>query len=449
MKLSKKALDQIKDKIQKLVSKGESEERALALICDKNNLPVDEVKDQIDIKHLFIDKSYKDIKCGEGSYVNLKKNMGKPYEVININNKDAIILRDLDDNSEIEVSDTEIMPIVTETKMSTNLNEAQYTVSIDNLETTDAETLSQMLSLAGQAESGAEAGLPVEEPVAEPIPGADLPPMEEPVDTFEPTIPATMDGPGFEAAEVDNFETPMSDEEVVSTEEELPSEENISIDSEAIEEPEMDECGIVTDAPLGEGCCGKKEDEEVEPDTEDKEILKEEDPEPVEESEELFTESEEELTEADMEKEIAETLRLAGVQLNEVSDEDAEKGKEDLPTVAVGPNADPTDKEQNGFEPGENQRPDWHEHDIEDITGAEGSQQGRTDERPAPGSIYVGEMVSKDRINAICETAARMYAKKDKSEWLALDRRYVEKLLKEGVGYVNASKMLLKAKTAK
>ena len=58
-------------------------------------------------------------------------------------------------------------------------------------------------------------------------------------------------------------------------------------------------------------------------------------------------------------------------------------------------------------------------------------------------------MVSKDRINAICETAARMYAKKDKSEWLALDRRYVEKLIKEGVGYSNASKMILKAKAGK
>lgn len=455
MILSKNVLKQIKEKIEKLVKKGESEERALALICDKNNLPVDEVKDQLDITHLYIDKSYKDIKYSEGSYVTLKKNTEKPYEVININNKDTIILRDLDDNSEIKVSEDEIIPMVTETKMSTNLNEAQYTVSIDNLETTDAETLSQMLSLAGQADSGMTTDLPVEEPVAEPIPGTDLPPMEEPVDAFEPEIPATMDGPGFEAAEIDNFDTPMGDETLVSAEEELPPEEDVAIDAEAIDEPEMDECGpaVTEDAPLGEGveeieegCCGKKE--EVEPDT-DKEILKEKDPEPVEESEELFTEAEEELTEEDMDKEIAEALRIAGVQLNEVSDEVALAGKVDLPTVAVAPNANPTDKEQNGFEPGENQKPDWHEHEIEDISGAEASQQGRADMRPAPGSIYVGEMVSKDRINAICETAARMYAKKDKSEWLALDRRYVEKLIKEGVGYSNASKMILKAKAGK
>ena len=478
MILSKSVLKQIKEKIEKLVKKGESEERALALICDKNNLPVDEVKDQLDISHLYIDKSYKDIKYGEGSYVTLKKNTEKPYEVININNKDTIILRDLDDNSEIKVSEDEIIPMVTETKMSTNLNEAQYTVSIDNLETTDAETLSQMLSLAGQADSGMATDLPVEEPVAEPIPGTDLPPMEEPVDTFEPEIPATMDGPGFEAAEIDNFDTPMGDETVVSAEEELPPEEDVAIDAEAIDEPEMDECGpvVTEDAPIGEGveeeveesaeeieegCCGKEE--EYDPDTK-KEILKEEDPETIEEcgatepveetaeeidETELFTEADEELTEEAIEKEIAEALRIAGVQLNEVSDEVALDGKVDLPTVAVEPNADPTDKEQNGFEPGENQRPDWHEHTIEDITGAEGAQQGRTDMRPAPGSIYVGEMVSKDRINAICETAARMYAKKDKSEWLALDRRYVEKLIKEGVGYSNASKMILKAKAGK
>ena len=462
MILNKNVLKQIKEKIEKLVKKGESEERALALICDKNNLPIDEVKDQLDVKHLYIDKSYQDIKYGEGSYVTLKKNTEKPYEVININNKDTIILRDLDDNSEIKVSEDEIIPMVTETKMSTNLNEAQYTVSIDNLETTDAETLSQMLSLAGQADSGMGSDLPVEEPVAEPIPGTDLPPMEEPVDTFEPEIPATMDGPGFEAAEIDNFDTPMGDEEVVSAEEELPPEEDVAIDAEAIDEPEMDECGpvVTEDAPIGEGveeveesaeeieegCCGKKE--EVKHDLkDDEEILQEEDPEPVEEA--LFTESEKELTDEDMDKEIAEALRIAGVQLNEVSDEVALDGKVDLPTVAVEPNADPTDKEQNGFEPGENQRPDWHEHAIEDISGAEAAQQGRTDMRPAPGSIYVGEMVSKDRINAICETAARMYAKKDKSEWLALDRRYVEKLIKEGVGYSNASKMILKAKAGK
>lgn len=456
MILSKNVLKQIKEKIKKLVKKGESEERALALICDKNNLPVDEVKDQLDLTHLYVDKSYKDIKYGEGSYVTLKKNTEKPYEVININNKDTIILRDLDNNSEIRVSEDEIIPMVTETKMSTNLNEAQYTVSINNLETTDAETLSQMLSLAGQADSGIGSDLPVAEPVAEPIPGTDLPPMEEPapeVTDFEPTIPSTMDGPGFEAAEVDSIEEPFGEEPAVSAEEELPPEEDVAIDTAEVEEPVMDECGT-PDAPIDEsveeeieeGCCGKKEELENEP-KEGEVILKEEDPEPVEEA--LFTEADKELTEEDMEKEIAETLRLAGVQLDEVSDEDALDGKVDLPTVAVAPNADPTEKEQDGFKPGENQRPDWEEHPIEDITGAEGFQQGRTDEVPVPGAIHVAEMVSKDRIKAICETAARMYAKKDKSEWLALDRRYVEKLIKEGVGYSNASKMLLAAKAGK
>lgn len=331
--------------------------------------------------------------------------------------------------------------------MNTKLNEAQYTVSIDNLETTDAETLSQMLSLAGQADIGMGSELPVAEPVAEPIPGTDLPPMEEPVDNvmdFEPTIPSTMDGPGFEAAEVDSIEEPFGEEPAVSAEEELPPEEDVDINAEAIEEPEMDECGpvVTEDAPLGEsveeieeGCCGKKEDEELEKDDEN-----------------MITEDDDEIDEIDestIDSQIAEALRIAGVQLNEVSDEVALDGKKDLPTVAVAPNANPTDKEQNDFEPGENQKPDWHKHEITDIAGAESSQQSRTDMRPAPGTIRVECMVSKDRINAICETAARMYAKKDKSEWLALDRRYVEKLIKEGVGYSNASKMILKAKAGK
>lgn len=439
MKLSKNTLNQIKTKIKKLVKNGDSEEHALSLICDRNNLNIEDVASQIDIKISGKKHEYKDIKNSEGSYVMLKKKPENQYEVININNKDAIIIRNLDDNSELKVSEDEIIPVVTESKMDKKLNEAQYTVSIDNLETTDAETLSQMLQLAGEAENGVETSA---EEVGEPIPGADLPPMEEPeigdtevvsVDSFEPTISAEMDGPGFEAAEIDNFEEPYVDDENASSEL-PPPDDNVTVEECGISDNTLDESEDLSEDML-------KTPEEAE-----EEKMNEGEEEVLDETEEeLFTESEEELTEEDMEQEIAETLRLAGVQINEVSDETANKGKKDLPMVAVEPNADPADKEQNGFESGENQRPNPFEHSIESSSAKDAQQQGR----PDPASIHVCEMVSKDRINAICETASRMYAKKDKSEWLALDRRYVEKLIKEGVGYSRASKMILKAKAGK
>ena len=43
--------------------------------------------------------------------------------------------------------------------MTENLNEAQYTLSVDGLESADADTLSQILSLAGQAETPADLGI--------------------------------------------------------------------------------------------------------------------------------------------------------------------------------------------------------------------------------------------------------------------------------------------------
>ena len=61
----------------------------------------------------------------------------------------------------------------------------------------------------------------------------------------------------------------------------------------------------------------------------------------------------------------------------------------------------------------------------------------------------IEETVNKSKIDSIMETARRMYAKKDSSEWLALDRRYISKLMLEGVGYSNASKMLMQAKAGK
>ena len=414
--------------------------------------------------------------------------------------------------------------------MNEKLNEAQYTVSIDNLETTDAETLSQMLSLAGQAEQPVATEMPMD-PMAEPAPVMD----------YEPTIPSTMDGPGFEAAEVDSmpadefpspveeptvddmgYGAPVDDTPVVDAEEDvvLPAEET-EIMGESVEGEE----GLAEDVLVPSSEKAEKED----PTKADKEIpqgkwdfyfnifediyqqcqgnrddiinkiyalrddmgnLSDKEVEYIEDHfDELFNavkkdsgedkyeyspEEEEELKRdvefekmrdakdiageykydepvdecgstkvtEEMDAEIAETLRLAGVQLDEVSEEIALAGKKDLPMPPVG-KANPAAKED-----AKAQEPNYQEPATEKVMGYEATLGFENPANVGLG-ICVKETVNKDKIASILETARHMYAKKDSSEWLALDRRYVEKLLKEGVGYTNASKMLLKAKAGK
>ena len=519
--INSKVLKQIKDKIDRLMDNGSSLDHAISVVCRVNGFNPKTVKEHLDKVYNIEEKKekedYKDIKNDEGSYVMLKKNPGKEYEVININNKDNIVISDLDNDTELKVKEEEIIPIVTETNMNEKLNEAQYTVSIDNLETTDAETLSQMLSLAGQAEQPVAEELPMDpiaDPMAEPAPVMD----------YEPTIPSTMDGPGFEAAEIDPMAEPAPAEEmpVVDAEEDvvLPAQEDEimgeSVEGEDIggeedlaedvlvppeqkeeksdattaedagEESMFERCKKIIDGikeevgddaddvsnkifalkemgnlsdeeydyiveHFDELCeCGLSEEGIVPEDEEDlkrdaewekyldaKEIRKEK--KSGDDIEECGVKP---LKEEDLDAEIAETLRLAGVQLNEVEQEKADEGKEDLPVPPIG-DANPAVKED-----AKAQQPAYFEPATEKVMG----QQATTGfEAPANVgfSLKVSETVNKDRISAILETAKHMYAKKDSSEWLALDRRYVEKLLKEGVGYTNASKMLLKAKAGK
>lgn len=500
MKIDTIVLDLIRKKVQKLVDEGSTKTYAVTTICNDMGLNPHIIMKKIYPSKSSTDIKYDDIKTSEGSYVVLKKNSNKQYEVININNKDSIIIRDLDDNSELKVKEEEILPIVMETMMNKKLNEANYNLSIDGLQTMDADTLSQILTLAGQAENGGDV---VEEPMVSEIP-TEMPmdgEMESPVSEFEPTLSADFDGPGFEAAEIDNMEDPMSVED--------PDADVPAMDTE-IEEPvdDFEEFGEYEQYPLGESKMDEdvlldpksddetynahKDDEkealeeayngnfetlrneilnnEISSDeaiaalldmgeaSDDEEALDiingikedaffadEEDFEEFDEAEELtdgeeLTETEDEMIEEsdDFDAEIAECLRLAGIELNEVSDEDATKGKKDLPNV-VGKKTAFSNAEKDGFKPGENQRPDYRCVKTKDVMGKK-STEGFA--RP----MNIAEMVSKKKIESICETASRMYAKKDHSEWLALDRRYVEKLIKEGVSYSNASKMLLKAK---
>lgn len=522
-KIDSKTLEKIKQKVDLLIKNGSSLDHAISVVCKVNEFNPTTVRNMLnkkfDMEKHIEEIDYKDIKNDEGSYVMLKKNPGKSYEVININNKDNIILMDLDNDSEVKVKEEDIIPIVTETKMK-ELNEAQYTVSIDNLETTDAETLSQMLSLAGQAEQPV-----MDEPVVTEIPAEE--PVVEPVSEFEPTIPAEMDGPGFEAAEVDSIEEPV--DEFPSVEEEptvddmgygAPVDDMPVVDAEEDVVLPAEEDEIVGESVEGEEGLSedvlvpsedKEEKEDPLTDSEDKEgmfermlkvikpicadcdgdeaelaeringlyemgDLSEEEHDYIvnhfdelvadcSASEGITPEDEEDLKrDVEFEKrmdakdiadeyksdddvdesfdaEIAETLRLAGVQLDEVSEEVALAGKKDLPMPPIG-KANPAARED-----AKGQEPDYQEPATEKAMGYEASK--GFEALPNTGCICVKETVDTKKIDAIMETAKHMYAKKDSSEWLALDRRYVEKLIKEGVSYSNASKMLLKAKAGK
>ena len=470
MKIDSDMLKIIKNKIKELIDAGSSKTHAVSIVCDDMGLNPSFV-----MKKFFKSKddkkiSYKDIKTSEGSYVVLKDKPNKQYEVININNKDSIIIRDLDNNSELKVKEEEILPVVTENVMKKQLKETNYNLSIDGLETMDADTLSQILSLAGQAENGSTVE-PMDmgmdsiggeiDYVQSDFDSPETLPINEPMDDMETEeigIEATDDEiePSYDDFEDVGYEF---ENDAESVEEGLISDINIQTgdiasnnnvanktgEEDAVYERLIPNIDIQTgDIASNNNIANKPVEEDVllDPQSDDETYNAEkEELEEVTESEKIVDGEEITEEENNFDDEIAECLRIAGVDLNEVSDKDATKGKKDLPQV-IGHKTAFSKAKKDGFKPGENQRPDYKCVKTKDSMGKESTE-------GFAKSMNIKEMVSKDKIESICETAARMYAKKDHSEWLALDRRYVEKLIKEGVCYSNASKMLLKAKAGK
>ena len=415
MKISDSKLQEIKQKIDELVKQGSSQMYAVSSICDIYGLNIIDVCNQLGISNnSTTNNSSDDIAVGD--YVLFNNDESEKYEVINISDNEYI-LRNTSNNEVVDAKQEEITPIVMENNMTSKLNEAQYSISINGLETTDAETLSQMLSLAGQAEQGGMEG-------SFPYQQVETLPVSEPtdIDTYEPTIPATMDGPGFEAAEVDNYENPMSDE--LPPEGDYPAE----VEEVALNEGEISEDVLIP-----------SDKEEEMKDSSSEENLGDDELKESDEGDNVSGSDDGEESDSDFDEDIAETLRIAGVQLDEVSDEDANKGKKDLPIDPVG-KANPAKT----ADVPEGQAPDYKEVSTEDVTGYDSSKGFE----PA-ANLKVESTLNQNKINSILETAKSMYAKKGKDAWLALDRRYIEKLILEGVGYTNASKMLQNAKMGK
>ena len=129
----------------------------------------------------------------------------------------------------------------------------------------------------------------------------------------------------------------------------------------------------------------------------------------------------------DFDDEIAEALRLAGVELNEA--------EATLPT----PVDEKTLYANKEAEKNEDLAPEYHEVDTTPFSkdASEGFK------------LTLEAAVKTDKVKKIYETAKSMYAKKDVSDWMTLDRRYMTKLIKEGVGYEKANKILTSAKKGK
>lgn len=194
------------NEIKELINNGSSITQAISVVCQQYHINPNIIYNEFYKK---ADKTVKDnsIRPEEirvGDIVTLNgDSLENHYEVININNKSDIILRNADDNTQISASESEITPVITENKMN-KLNEAQYNISINGLETEDADALSQMLSLASQAENSSTisdpmladplsmGGIAVNEPMMNNTGMEEPTEPEEPMDSMEIGMPSSI-----------------------------------------------------------------------------------------------------------------------------------------------------------------------------------------------------------------------------------------------------------------
>lgn len=204
-------------------------------------------------------------KISVGDIVSLiGKDDNNQYEIINISNKDYIVLKNIDTDQVIQKSYNEIKPVMENIDMAKKqINETQYTVSISDLNTTDANALSQMMSAAAQADSGSAGvgGLDMTSTPELPMPSMG----EEPV--IEPSLDEPVMGDDMGMADMDSDEPSFEDSDLEGLDDDLPSEvENPLNNPEMDDEVENDfdmEAGM-DDEPVDD----IEFDEEIEP-TED------------------------------------------------------------------------------------------------------------------------------------------------------------------------------------
>lgn len=429
------------DEVEKYIQNGASKPQAISIVSKKYNLSPYKVINTF-YPNLKSDDNndYKDIKTEEGSFVTLKNDSKQNhYEVININNKDAIVLRNTDTNEEIVASETELTPVITENRMN-KINEAQYNVSINGLETENADTLSQIFSLASQAETSNSLNNVESNPMPMDVDTGMPMDMEDDVE-FDQELPMDTD--------IDSMSMPMDDMPMDTQDDiSMPMDTDEPMDTDMSMEDMMDD-GMYDDEiaeTLRVAGINVNEAQEIIPgdDLEDIEDDGSEKGEQEKYAEEI-TEANDlnrainagiddsELDDEDFEDEISEVLRLAGVELNE---EDFKKAKNKSSEELEEAKTDEEFEEKNG-------KVSKMYHGVDTDTFGKEASEG------AKCSITCESTVNKDKIKSIYETAKSMYAKKDVSEWNSLDRRYIEKLIKEGCSYATSTKMLMEAKKGK
>ena len=182
-------------------------------------------------------------KMAVGDIVYINDNPNEQFEIINMNDKNNISLKNLSNNEIISKTQKDIKKIMENIDMAKKkINETQYSVSINGLETTDANALSQMMSAAAQADSGnADVGgmdmtstpdLPTPENTIETLPQDDMGSLDSNIN-MEPEMDTTV----VTSDTIDTDEPSFEDSDIEGMDDELPSDVENPLDNP---ESEMD-----------------------------------------------------------------------------------------------------------------------------------------------------------------------------------------------------------------
>ena len=156
----------------------------------------------------------------------------------------------------------------------------------------------------------------------------------------------------------------------------------------------------------------------------------------------------EKIDEEDLDSDIVECLKAAGVKITESTKKVApkkvvEENTTNKPTIVTDESSF-ANKPNKALKGEEKEIPQMKTVDTTTF-GADASEGFKE-----PLNCIKCEAVSpKEKIKAIYETAKVRYSKADKSQWNALDRRYITKLIENGCGYTRASKIIFEAKKKK
>lgn len=227
-------------------------------------------------------------KMSVGDIVYINDNPNEQFEIINMNDKNNISLKNLSNNEIISKTQKDIKKIMENIDMAKKkINETQYSVSINGLETTDANALSQMMSAAAQADSG-NADVGGMDMTSTP----DLPTPENTIETLpqDETISLDNDANAYANPEMDtavvpvdsiedaDFDTVEGEDSIEGIDDDLPSNienplDNPESEMDSFEDDFEDDFDMDSEIDMDEPVVDDIEfDEEIEPTDDEVEI---------------------------------------------------------------------------------------------------------------------------------------------------------------------------------